>query len=245
MADPSVAGLTCARARDQLSALMRDALGEAEAEALREHLIDCDACGEALADFVAQETRHRGDALPPPFVPPLDAYKAFLRARRTRFGTLWVLVRDGLNAADESVREWARTRRETIREAMDAVLLRHPPQGDTSQFVTTEVVRSDATSTGQTVAFHLLESPHVTADGRFRVKLRATSAIGPTGIALCRIELAPGDIMSFSSVVQQAGAGAGEVEIDEGGVGTVPGDIPLERVTFFLVRGEPSRPAIG
>ena len=257
--------VTCDRVRALLPDLVAERLEEAQAERARQHLVECEECAEVLARLIADEVaRAPGAFPPPPIIPPIELYEAFLRARRTRFGTLWTLVGRGLDAADAAVRDWAVAQRDTIAQrlaalagpspgpaggAADAVRVRGavrtrgaagagasgPERAPTS--LVAEVVRSDSAPAGESVAFELAEPPHVTADGRFRLRMWTDTSGYAGQIALCTVDLGDGQRVSFTApLAQRPSSGICNVEIDEAGVSARAGQIPLERVSLFVTR---------
>jgi len=257
----------CAGVRERLPDLLADRLENIVRTHVRHHLLECQACAEALAALIADEALRRpGARAPATHVPPLDVYAAFLRVRQTRFGTLWNSVLDALGAADNPVREWGRAKREAIGQGLGVVLAARPPgpavvrtagatrvrgavrtRGATRTreslaarapaCVAAEVVTSDSAPAGGTVLFRLVESPHITDEGRFRLRLQ-TDALAYAGqVALCAIELDGGERVSFSGIVtRHPDADVCSVEMDEAEIARVPGQIPLERVSVFVTR---------
>ena len=263
--DPS--GPACALVRQQLPDLMHERLDEVTAVRIRKHLAECEACGEALANLILDQAASNPETLPPsPVVPPIALYEAFLRARQTRFGTLWKSVRDALDAADVAVLEWGRQKRDAIGRGLGDLLTKpapatafargggaprvrgavrtrgaagapRSPNERPPDILAAEVVGSDSAPTGQSLSVRLTEPPHITVDGRFRLRCEVDAPDVDGRIALCTVALGEGEDVSFTGVLaRRSDRDACDVHMDEANVAAVPGAIPLERISLFITR---------
>jgi hypothetical protein len=236
----------CREIRHRLPDFLREELGVVATGEVQGHLLSCQACSEVYAELLMQEVESEAEPLrTPPRIPPSDWYDAYLRGRSGRFGILWSSLREARQSAAAAVRDWAREQTEKIGSALRRLLA--PPavvrvrgavrtRGTATKkpsALFADVLSSAWEPTGQTVSFTIVEPPHITADGHFRLRLRTQAMAYEGHSVICTVALPEMLSISFRGTLRD-----GEVEIDEEGIPCVEGNIELEQVRVALMKGQ-------
>lgn len=253
----------CSEVRQRLADFAADRLGPTATGEVQVHLLTCDDCSEALTQLLAEEVA--GSAVPPltpPFIPPPEWYDSYMRNGSSRFGTFWKSVRNGLQAVDERVRDWAREARGEVAGVLEALAgsntrlspvatrgggrvrsaeaTRTGIQPSSSGIPATlfaEVVREEE-ETGETVSFAIFEPPRI-AGRHFRVHLTTVDRAHDNATLICTVGRGGGAVSFSGAITVGADASLREVRINEPDVPGPAGLIPLEYVTLSLVSNGP------
>ena len=239
----------CREIRERLDDFAARRLGPTATGEVQGHLLDCQACSEALGELLLEQI-DRG-ALPlltPPKVPPQALYARYLRG--SRVGTLWSAVRDALGAPDVNLREWAETKIQEIRVGFEelvappvrlrgavrtrgAVVARSssPPPSK----VSADVLTAAGESSGTTVVFDVDTPPAINADRVFALELSTDAGEYDGRRVVCTIAFSRTGPVSFEGTVTRIEAQARRVVVfKEDGVPGRACRIPMRLVTLSI-----------
>jgi hypothetical protein len=235
----------CRDIRHRLPDFLREKLGVVATGEVQGHLLTCQSCSEVLGELLMRAVESGTEPLrTPPRIPSTDLYDAYLQ-RPNPFGVIWGSVRAALQSADAAVRDWAQKQAEQISAALNPLLTPLPSAPvrvrggvrtrggatTTASPVTATVLSSTWEPTGQTVTFSVEEDPRITTDGHFRLRLKTRSTSWDGCTVFCTI--APPDMLPISFRGTLRG---GEVEIDEGGILGVEGNLEVDGIKIAVAK---------
>jgi hypothetical protein len=237
--------------RTRLREYVNDTLGDADSKTVAAHIDACDKCHEAYLHMLMNEAPAAESVLNAPRIPPMDLYDAYLREQSSESGaTLWVSIRNGREAVDQRVKDWARARLEEIREAFvilaaqmraettrGVVTLSHAPQTPIGPApVEATLLTSDGQPAGRTVRLRLMDGPAILDTGHFHVHVSAPREY-ERHLVECALQL--GDVqVSFAGELKKNGSHV-EANIDEADVMRAPAPAMTPLPATFTVRPLP------
>lgn len=238
----------CRDIRHRLPDFLHEKLGVIATGEVQGHLLSCQSCSEVYAELLMHEVESGTEPLrTPPTIPPIDWYDAYLQ-HPNRFGVMWDSLRNALQSADETVSQWAKEQMERISNALSQLLTSPQPApahertrgavrtrgGTSTQTPVTlqaDILSSAWEPTGETVSFIVEESPHITPDGHFRLRLRTQTTEYHGYPVICSVDLPDMLPISFRGMLRR-----GEVEIDKEGILCGEGNIRGEQVKLVVVK---------
>ncbi len=244
----------CPEVRGKLENFLNDGLAEAEAEVVREHLLNCQPCSEVLGELILESLSQdelMARPLPIP-LPPQSLYEDYLRARNGYLGALWKTVRDAFRSLDQTQREWASAQIARIGAGIEKIFfppfpLRalgagpvRPPDTEASRRVLpAQLLSTIWEPTGKTLPCLVEEGPRITEAGEFRLRLKTEAAQCEGREVICTVKLSGNLAVSFSGTFRSVAEGATcEAEILEDGLPCPTGSIPLEHVELSVAAGQ-------